>query len=72
MIGESPEHSRCLWVLMWDEVSTEKRLRWNGADNLLYGLCQEHGHRVRLEFNAVEDVEACLPGHPAGRSSHML
>lgn len=58
MIGESPEHSRCLWVLMWDEVSAEKRLRWNAADNLLYGLCREHGHRVSLEFNAVEDVEA--------------
>lgn len=58
MIGESPELSRCLWVLMRDEVSAEKRLRWNAADNLLYGLCREHGHRVSLEFNAVEDVEA--------------
>ena len=24
----------------------------------LYGLCQEHGHRVSLEFNSVQDVEA--------------
>ena len=62
MISESSESSRCLWVLMWDEVSTEKRLRWNAADNLLYGLCREHGHRVNLEFNTVEDVAAVCRG----------
>lgn len=53
-----PRTECCLWVLMWDEVATEQRVRWNAADNLFYGLCREYGHRVSLEFHALEDVEA--------------
>ena len=53
-----PRTECCLWVLMWDEVATEQRMQWNAADSLFYGLCREHGHRVSLEFHALEDVEA--------------
>lgn len=38
----------CLSVLMWDEVATEQKLRWNAVDKVLYGPCRENGHSVIL------------------------
>ena len=48
--------SQCLWVLMWDEVATEQRIRWNPRDNRLYGFCREHGKKMCIELNTAEDV----------------
>lgn len=47
---------QCLWVLMWDEVATEPRIRWNPKDNRLYGFCREHGEKLCIELNTAEDV----------------
>ena len=46
----------CGWVLLIDEVACEQRVRWNADDNKLYGICREHGNRVGLSFNSVDDV----------------
>ena len=47
----------CCWVLMIDEVACEQRVRWNGHDNNLYGICREHGKRISLAINTVDDVQ---------------
>ncbi|TFK71092.1 hypothetical protein BDN72DRAFT_856481 [Pluteus cervinus] len=44
-------------VLMFDELATEKRIRWDHGTNQLLGSCREHGSRVSLEFTDVEVVE---------------
>lgn len=50
----------CGWVMLIDEVACEQRVRWNADDNKLYGLCREHGCRVGLNFNSVDDVHVVV------------
>ena len=44
-------------VLMFDELATEKRLRWDDKLNKVLGVCREHGHETNLEFTSEEDLE---------------
>lgn len=41
---------------MLDEVATEKRIRWDDTSNNFLGVCREHGSRVSLAFDTVEDL----------------
>ncbi|KAG6834823.1 hypothetical protein H0H93_007136, partial [Arthromyces matolae] len=50
---ERPVHQ----VLMFDEIATEKRIRWDQKSNLFLGVCREHAHRVSLEFTTEQDME---------------
>ncbi|KAF6752515.1 hypothetical protein DFP72DRAFT_815400 [Ephemerocybe angulata] len=43
-------------VLMFDELATEKRIRWDSKTNMLMGVCREHAHKVSLEFGSEEDM----------------
>ncbi|KAH6911155.1 hypothetical protein BKA70DRAFT_1460357 [Coprinopsis sp. MPI-PUGE-AT-0042] len=43
-------------VLMFDEIATEKRPRWNLMTNEIVGVCRQHGHKVSLEYSSQEDV----------------
>ncbi|PBK59574.1 hypothetical protein ARMSODRAFT_777510 [Armillaria solidipes] len=44
-------------VLMFDEIATEKRLRYDDKTNCFLGVCREHGHCRSLEFNSMDDLE---------------
>jgi hypothetical protein len=44
-------------VVMFDEISTEKRIRWEGKTNKFLGVCREHAHKVSLAFNGQSDME---------------
>ncbi|KAG6915356.1 hypothetical protein DXG01_011984 [Tephrocybe rancida] len=44
-------------VLMFDEIATEKRIRWDHQTNLFLGVCREHGARTSLEFVSEQDME---------------
>ncbi len=44
-------------VLMFDEIATEKRIRWDDHTNKFLGVCREHGKRTALEFNTIDDME---------------
>lgn len=51
-------------VLMFDEIATEKRARWDSRSNHFLGICREHGSLTCLKFEnegdlktVVEDVE---------------
>ena len=50
----------CGWVMLIDEVSCEQRVRWNADDNKLYGICREHGCRVGLNFDSIDDVHVVV------------
>ncbi|KAH6869091.1 hypothetical protein BKA70DRAFT_1414167 [Coprinopsis sp. MPI-PUGE-AT-0042] len=50
--GASVRHA----VLMFDEIATEKRPRWNPMTNEIVGVCRQHGHKVSLEYSSQEDV----------------
>lgn len=43
-------------VLMFDEIATEKRLRWDDNSDLVVGICREHAHKVPLEFRTEKDL----------------
>lgn len=43
-------------VLMFDELATEKRLRYNAATNMILGLCCQHAHKTSLEFINEDDL----------------
>lgn len=44
-------------VVAFDEVATEKRVRWDPKTNFFLGICREHSHRTSLEFNNEGDLE---------------
>lgn len=44
-------------VLMWDEIATEKRLRWDDRTNKLLGIGRESAARTTLEFNSEHDLD---------------
>ncbi|KAK7007633.1 hypothetical protein R3P38DRAFT_2553314 [Favolaschia claudopus] len=44
-------------VLMFDELATEKRIRWDDKTNNFLGVCRQHGSKVSLQFNNERDLE---------------
>ena len=44
-------------VVMFDELSTEKRPRWDDKSNKILGICREHGCGTSLEFTSEEDLQ---------------
>ncbi|TFK70649.1 hypothetical protein BDN72DRAFT_870211 [Pluteus cervinus] len=44
-------------VVMFDELATEKRIRYDEGTNFFLGVCREHGDQVSLEFNGESDLE---------------
>jgi hypothetical protein len=45
-------------IIMFDELSTEKRPGWDDKSNKILGVCREHGHDTSLEFTSEEDLQA--------------
>ncbi|KAJ7697289.1 hypothetical protein B0H16DRAFT_1840317, partial [Mycena metata] len=45
-------------IIMFDEIATEKRIRWDPRTNHFLGVCRQHAHRVGLEFNGERDLDA--------------
>lgn len=39
-------------ILMFDEIATEKRIRWDSKTNQFPGVCREHASKVSLELMA--------------------
>jgi hypothetical protein len=44
-------------VVMFDELATEKRIRWDQKTNLFLGVCRQHAHKTSTEFVNEEDME---------------
>jgi hypothetical protein len=44
-------------VLMFDELATEKRIRWDPKTNHFLGVCREHAHVTSMEFVNEGDME---------------
>jgi len=44
-------------VIMFDEISVEKRPHWDDKTNKVLGLCREHGQDTSLEFTSEEDLQ---------------
>ena len=44
-------------VIMFDEISVEKRPRWDDKTNKILGVCREHGQDTSLEFTSEEDLQ---------------
>ena len=43
-------------VLMFDEIATEKRIRWDQLTNLFLGVCRQHAYKLCLEFINEDDM----------------
>lgn len=44
-------------VMMFDEIATEKRIRWDPKTNYFLGVCREHAHKTSMEFINEGDME---------------
>ena len=44
-------------VVMFDELATEKRIRWDPKTNYFLGACRQHAHRTSTEFINEGDLE---------------
>jgi hypothetical protein len=47
-------------IIMFDEIVTKKRVRWDPRTNKFLGICRQHAHRVGLEFNGESDLDELL------------
>lgn len=57
-------------VLMFDELATEKRIRWDSKTNKFLGICREHGHKVSLDFGGDKDMEQLFESLDDGEIHH--
>lgn len=57
-------------VIMFDEISVEKRPRWDDKTNKILGVCREHGQDTSLEFTSEEDLQT-LWEEVRGRKIHL-
>ena len=44
-------------VIMFDEISVERRPRWDDKTNKILGVCREHGQDTSMEFSSEEDLQ---------------
>jgi hypothetical protein len=44
-------------VVMFDELATEKRIRWDPKSNYFLGVCRQHAHKTSMEFVNKGDME---------------
>jgi hypothetical protein len=44
-------------VVMFDELATEKRIRWDPNTNYFLGVCRQHAHKTSTEFVNEGDLE---------------
>jgi len=44
-------------VFVLDEIPVEKQPQWDDQTNMFLGACQEHGHRVLLEFISEKELD---------------
>ena len=44
-------------VVMFDELATEKRVRWDPKTNYFLGVCRQHTHKTSTEFVNEGDLE---------------
>jgi hypothetical protein len=44
-------------VVMFNELATEKRIRWDPKTNDFLVVCREHAHKTLMEFVNEEDME---------------
>jgi hypothetical protein len=51
-VGNRAHHA----VLMFDEIATEKRIRWDPKTNLFLGVCRQHAEKTSMEFVNEDDV----------------
>jgi hypothetical protein len=65
-------------VMMFDEIATEKRIRWDPKTNYFLGVCREHAHKTSMEFINEGDMEEVFRNlddgeiHHAGEVSDLL
>ena len=57
-------------VLMFDELATEKRVRWDLKTNYFLGLCREHAHNTATEFTNEGDMEELFQTLDDGKVHH--
>jgi len=59
ILGASVESTQKMLhtVIMFDEISVERRLRWDDKTNKVLGVCREHGQDTNLEFNSEDDLQ---------------
>jgi hypothetical protein len=67
----SENHSKFIHtVLMFDEIATEKRIRWDPKTNYFLGLCREHAHNTATEFINEDDMEELFQKLDDGQVHH--
>ncbi|KAJ7104685.1 hypothetical protein C8R44DRAFT_746366 [Mycena epipterygia] len=60
---KKPKHA----ILMYDEIATERRVRWDPKTNNFLGVCRQHANKVSLQFNGEGDLEELFRAKEEGK-----
>ncbi|KAJ7799158.1 hypothetical protein B0H14DRAFT_3092842 [Mycena olivaceomarginata] len=63
LAAKKPKHA----VLMFDEIATERRIRWDPRTNNFLGVCREHANKASLQFNSEKDLEELFRAKEEGK-----
>ncbi|KAJ7744401.1 hypothetical protein B0H16DRAFT_1322187 [Mycena metata] len=63
LAAKKPKHA----VLMFDEIATERRVRWDPRTNSFLGVCREHANKASLQFNSEKDLEELFRAKEEGK-----
>ncbi|KAJ7728316.1 hypothetical protein B0H14DRAFT_3618619, partial [Mycena olivaceomarginata] len=63
LAAKKPKHA----VLMFDEIATQRRIRWDPRTNNFLGVCREHAHKASLQFNSEKDLEELFRAKEEGK-----
>ncbi|KAJ7306878.1 hypothetical protein DFH08DRAFT_944693 [Mycena albidolilacea] len=63
LAAKKPKHA----VLMFDEIATERRIRWDPRTNNFLGVCREHANKASLQFNGEKDLEELFRAKEEGK-----
>jgi len=57
-------------VLIFDEITIEKRIHWDPKTNYFLGLCREHAHKTATDFINEDDMEELFQRLDDGQVHH--
>ncbi|KAJ7862813.1 hypothetical protein B0H14DRAFT_3610853 [Mycena olivaceomarginata] len=63
LAAKKPQHA----VLMFDEIATERRIRWDPRTNNFLGVCRQHADKASLQFNGEKDLEELFRAKEEGK-----
>jgi hypothetical protein len=63
LAAKKPKHV----TLIYDEIATDRRIRWDPRTNSFLGVCRPHANKTSLQFNSEKEIEELFRAKEEGK-----